>query len=131
MRLLPVALKQNTLKTFKGLYGQEHKEIHDDNDIFHIKEHRLVKNYHPFLDETKGEINHVLGAYQHFGGDPFGVHDYNTCIIKVCETLNFTKKEWERYNAGKLKGALSLRKRLTAELIENNLKKLNLVKYIK
>lgn len=129
MKVSPIAQQQN--QTFKGLWGNSTEERYMLDSSYYIYEHRTVKDYHPFLDESKKEIENVVRQKEFFNGGLVDMVDATSCQVRVLETLNFTKKEWEKYLAGKLKGALDINKRLTAEMIENNLKKLNLTKYIK
>ena len=129
MKISPIAQQQN--QTFKGLWGETNVERYMLDSTYYIYEHRKIKDYYPFLDETKDEVAEVIRKNEYFEGGLTDLVDASSCVVNLKESLNFTKKEWEKYLAGKLKGALDIQKRLTAELIENNLRKLKLTKYIK
>ena len=131
MRVSPIIQQQYPTQSFKGLWGETNEEQYMLDSSYYIYEFRKVKNYHPFLDETPFEIENIIKQNEYFKGGLKDMVNADSCKVAIRETLNFTKKEWEKYLAGKLKGALDITSRLTAEMIENNLKKLDLIKHIK
>ena len=131
MRVSPIIQQQYPVQSFKGLWGATKEEQYMLDSSYYIYEFRKVKDYHPFLDEAPFEIENIVKQNEYFKGGLEDMVNADSCKINIKETLNFTRNEWEKYLAGKLKGALDITSRLTAELIETNLKNLNLAKHIK
>lgn len=118
-------------QSFKGLWGETHNSSYMLDSSNWIYEHRKTKDYFPFLDEPNFEINRVVRNNSSSKGGPAEDCDLQSVCVEIKERLGFTKKEWNKYLSGARQKAHDLKERLTASMIENNLRKLNLQKYIR
>ena len=122
----------NNQNTFKGLWGEtiktnEHKNL-GAKEFFANYE---TKIYYPFGDESIETVNNVMKentTYKKFTNNNFdklSIYETGT-DVSVKNPLLFSGKQWLKYLSNKL--AIGSIERC---LIEENLKRLHLEKYIK
>ena len=121
----------NNQNSFKGLWGDSivtNEKKHLDKKMIHADYE--TKIYYPFGDEAWEEVNNVMKQNTTYrrtitnNGDLLYVSQTGT-DVSVKQPLLFGAKQWINYITNKL--ALTKQE---CQLIEQNLKRLNLEKYI-